>query len=283
MEKPLPANTKDSGRGYLGTLLKAVKGLYDQRWLAVYFVQRQLTSSYKGSFLGLSWLFLSPLLLIILYTLVFSQFLGLRFRETDSVTNFGLYLYCGLIPYMAFAETLNQGVTSIRKNSNLVGKVVFPVEVLPLSTAATAFTSQFFGLTGLLVLTGILEHQLQLTTLLLPLFMVSQLLFFVGLAYVAAVIGTYLPDIKETIRAFVRAMFFLTPIIFPVERVPEDFQFLVTYNPLAYVVGAWRNLVLDGTIPSLMETLWFSLFATALLVVGFVLFVKARPRFGDMI
>lgn len=260
-----------------------MKGLYDQRWLAVYFVQRQLTSSYKSSFLGLSWLFLGPLLLIVLYSLVFSEFIGLRFRETDSVTNFGLYLYCGLIPYMAFGETLNQGVSSIRGNANLVGKVVFPVEILPFSTAASAFTGQFFGLAGLLVLTGILERTLQWTTLLLPLFMVSQLLFLLGLAYLISVAGTFLPDIKEGIRAFVRAMFFITPIIFPVDRVPEDFQFLVTYNPLAYVVEVWRNLVLDGTIPSLMQTLWFSLFSVALLIVGFVLFVRTRPGFGDVV
>lgn len=282
MEQQASTN-KTNEKPILGVLAGALSNLYSQRWLAVYFVQRQLTSNYKGSFLGLSWLFLSPLLLIILYTLVFSQFLGLRFRETDSVANFGLYLYCGLIPYMAFAETLNQGVTSIRSNANLVGKVVFPVEVLPLSTAATAFTSQFFGLVGLLILTGILEHALKPTAFLLPLFMVAQLMFLVGLCFVAAVVGTYLPDIKETVRAFVRAMFFVTPIIFPVERVPDDFQFLVTYNPLAYLVGAWRNLVLDGTVPSLTATLWFSLFAVSLLIGGFVLFVKARPRFGDML
>lgn len=282
MEQRLPANTTSVGNS-LGTLQGALKGLYEQRWLAVYFVQRQLTSSYKGSFLGLTWLFLSPLLLIVLYTLVFSEFLGLRFREADSVTNFGLYLYCGLIPYMAFGDTLNKGVTSIRSNSNLVQKVVFPVEILPFSTATTAFTSQVFGLAGLLVLTGILEHGLQWTALLLPLYMIPQLIFLIGLGYLVAVLGTYLPDIKETLRAFVRAMFFVTPIIFPVERVPDDFQFLVTYNPLAYLVGVWRNLVLDGEIPSGTETFWFSLFAVGLLAAGFVLFVKTKPRFGDMI
>lgn len=228
-------------------------------------------------------MFLSPLLLIILYTLVFSEFLGLRFRDTDSVANFGLYLYCGLIPYMAFGDTLNKGVTSIRSNANLVQKVVFPLEILPLSTAATAFATQFFGLAGLLLLTGILEHGLRWTVVLLPLYMIPQLVFLLGLGYVVAVIGTYVPDIKETLRAFVRAMFFVTPIIFPVERVPEDFQFLVTYNPLAYLVGVWRNLVLDGEIPPGLATFWFSLFAVALLIVGFVIFVKTKPRFGDMI
>lgn len=281
MEQELPANTTSGNT--LGTLRGALKGLYEQRWLAVYFVQRQLTSSYKGSFLGLAWLFLTPLLLITLYTLVFSQFLGLRFRETDSVANFGLYLYCGLIPYLAFGEALNKGVTSIRSNTNLVQKVVFPVEILPLSTATTAFATQFFGLAGLLLLTGILEHELQWTVVLLPLYMVPQLVFLLGLGYVAAVIGTYVPDIKETLRAFVRAMFFITPIIFPVERVPEDFRFLVTYNPLAYLVGVWRDLVLDGEIPSGTATFWFSLFAVALLAGGFAMFVKAKPRFGDML
>jgi ABC-2 type transport system permease protein len=262
----------------------ALSALYDRRWLAGYFVQRQLLQTTQGSFLGFSWLVISPLLMIALYTLIFSEIVGLRFRETDSVANFGLYLYCGLIPFLAFSDALNKSVSVVRSNAGLVQKVVFPLEVLPFSTAVTAFVSQFFGLAGLTVLVALLERELHWTISLLPLILVPQLLFLMGLGYLAAVVGTYLPDIRESLSALVRAMFFFTPIIWPASLAYErGLGFLIDYNPLAFVVGAYRELVLDGTIPSMTALLVFTLFAAVLFVSGFLFFVKTKRQFADLV
>lgn len=280
----MAANTQDTKESFLGALPRAVAGLYNRRWLAIYFVQRQLSQSTKGSFLGFAWLILTPLIMILLYTLIFSEIIGLRFREIDSVGNYGLYLYCGLIPFMAFGDTLNQSVASIKGNSMLVQKVVFPLEILPFSTAMTAFITQFFGLAGLMVITVIMEQQLKWTLLLLPLIMVPQLLFVMGLAYLTAVLGTYLPDVRETLRAIVRASFFFTPIIWPAQLAYErGLGFVVDYNPLAFIVESYRNFVLDGTIPPAMPFLYFSLFSGALFLGGFLLFVRTKRQFADIL
>lgn len=222
--------------------------------------------------------------MIILYTLVFSEIIGLRFRENESVTNFGLYLYCGLLPFLTFADALNNGASSIKSNTGLVQKVVFPLEILPLSTVVTALVNMILGFGALLVLVAILERELHWTIFLLPVVMVPHLLFILGLSSLMAVAGTYMPDIRESLRAFVRAMFFVTPILWPAERVEgKPLEFVVDYNPLAFVVEAYRNLFLEGKIPHGMALLWFSLFSAALCVGGFVLFVRAKKRFADLI
>ena len=231
------------------------------------------------------WIFLGPLLMIILYTLVFSEILGLRFQQVEGVTNFGLYLYCGLIPFLAFAGAINKSVGSIRSNSTLVQKVVFPLEILPLSTAITAVLDQVFQFGALVVLVMILGTDLHWTILLIPLVMIPQLLFYLGLGYLGSVVGTYLPDVQETLRAVVRAMFFLTPILWPVSMVADRkyLSLVVDLNPLAYLVGAYRALVFEGQLPGGLATLYFTLFAVAICLVGFLLFNRAKQNFADLV
>lgn len=268
------------------SVYEALSALYDRRWLAAYFIQRQIFQSTKGSFLGVSWLIITPLLMIALYTLVFSEIVGLRFRTTgdSSIANFGLYLYCGLIPFLALGETLNKGVTSIKRSAGIVQKVVFPLEILPLSTAITAFITQFFGLAGLSILLAVVERELRLTMLLLPLVMIPQLIFMLGAGFLVSVLGTYLPDVRDTMQAVVRALFFCTPIIWPAQLAYDrGLGFIIDYNPLAYIVVAYRDLILEGAIPDMMPFLIFTLFSTALLVGSFLLFVRTKWNFADLV
>ena len=274
-----------SAKGSPGAIPAALGGLYERRWLAYYFLQRQISRNYRRSFLGIAWLILGPLLMVILYTLVFSEVIGLRFRENESVANFGLYLYCGLLPFQTFSEAMSKGVNSIRSNTGLVQKVVFPLEILPLSTTVTAFSNMFFGFGALVILVVLLEGQLQWTMLLLPMILVPHALFILGVSCLMAVAGTYLPDIREGIQALVRVLFFATPIIWPVDRVADNptLKLIVDYNPLAFLVEAYRNLVLDGVLPGMTALLYFTLFAAAICVGGFVTFVFTKKRFADLI
>lgn len=266
-----------------GAIFGSLGVLFERRWLVWYFIQRQLTQSYRGSFLGVFWLVVGPLLMASLYTLIFSQVLGLRFRETDSASNFGLYLFCGLLPFIAFSSTLNRGSSNIRGNSALVKRVVFPLEVIPFSTAVTSLIVQFFGFAALLFLVLLFEGHLQWTLLCIPIIVIPQLLLMLGAGYLATVAGAYLPDLKESMQAITRAMFFATPIIWPAERVPEHLSFIVDYNPVAYLVEVYRNLVLDGTIPDMKELALFTLFAVALAIAGFILFDRNKKKFADLI
>jgi ABC-2 type transport system permease protein len=267
------------------SLLGSLATLYEKRWLIKYLSQQQWARRYQASYLGLIWALLSPLLMVAMLTLIFSEIIGIRFREVtgDSTLNFGLYLYCGLIPFLAYSDALTTGVNIIRRNSNLVQGVVFPLEILPMTTIVSSLIQSLFGVGALMLVLMVLEHRLHWTVVLLPLVIVPQLLFTLGLSYLMAVAGAYVPDIREALRAVVRATFFITPILWPAGKVPEEWSFLVDYNPLAVLVNAYRDLILEGELPGLESAIWFSLFAAALFAVGLFVFDRVKHNFADLI
>ena len=281
----MSTKTPSAKPGSLGAILGSLATFYDRRLLIKYMAQRQWASGYQASYLGLVWAFLGPLMMVAMLTLIFSEILGIRFREVtgDSTLNFGLYLYCGLVPFLVYQDALTKGVNVIRRNSNLVQGVRFPLEILPLTTVVSSLIRNMIGIGALMLVLVMLEQRLQWTVLLLPLVVIPQLLFTVGLCYLMAVAGTYVPDVRETLRIFVRATFFITPILFPMGRVPEDWKFLVKYNPLAVLVEAYRNLLLDGKLPGSTGALYFSLVALVLFVVGLVVFNRTKHKFADLL
>lgn len=275
--------TSSKKRNLVGEFLAAVATFYHRRWLLRYFVHRQVTRAYKRSYLGFAWAILGPLIWVFFLSLIFSHAFGLKDRgvEGDPTLNFGLFLYCGLLPFLAFSEALNKGLNSIRGNSGLVQKIVFPLELLPFTNAVASMVDKFFGVGALLIMLLLFGRVLHWTLLFLPVILVLQLLFILGLAYLMAVLGTFLPDVGEITRPIIRGMFFVTPILWPPERLPESLRWIEDYNPLAYLVNAYRGLILDGTLPGGLATLYFTLFSAALLVVGFALFVRLKPKFAD--
>lgn len=279
------ATHTSSAKNPAGAFFDALVTFYRRRWLLRYFIHRQLTRSYRDSYLGFFWAFLGPLIWVVFLTIIFSEIVGIRFREVegDNSLNFGIYLYCGYLPFLTYSDALTKGLNSIRNNSGLIQKVIFPLEFLPFTTATISLIDKFFGLGALLATLVALEHRLYWTVLLLPLVIVPQLVFILGLTYLMAVAGTYMPDIGEALRPIVRGTFFLTPILWPASAIPENLRFLVDYNPLAYLVEAYRDLILNGELPGGMATLYFSLFAGALFIAGFTLFVKVKPQFADLL
>jgi ABC-2 type transport system permease protein len=279
----LATYTYKGKKSFAGEFFDSLATFYRKRWLLRYFVRRQVTRSYKRSYLGLAWAVLGPLIWVFFLTLIFSQVVGLKARELveDPTLNFGLFLYCGLLPFMAYSEALSKGLSVIRSNAGLVQKVVFPLELLPFTNAVASLADKLFGIGALIVVVFVVQHRLHWEVLLLPLIMVLQLLFTLGLTYIMAVIGTYVPDMGEVLRPVIRGTFFITPILWPPETLPENLRWIENYNPLAYLVGAYRDMILWGELPGGLATLYFSLFSAALFLVGFALFVRFKSGFAD--
>ena len=278
------ATYTSSGKQRLGSeLFDALGTFYRKRWLVGYFIHRQVTRSYRRSYLGLVWAVLGPLVWVFFLALIFSNVIGIRDRsvEGDPTLNFGLFLYCGLLPFLTFSEALNKGLNSIRSNSGLVQKVVFPLEILPFTNAIASMADKVFGFGALLIMLLLFGRTLHPTLLYMPVIVVLQVIFILGLTYIMAVLGTFLPDLAEVMRPVIRGMFFVTPILWPPDRLPESLSWIEDYNPLAYLVNAYRDLILNGTLPGALSTLYFTLFSVALFVFGFALFVRLRPRFAD--
>ena len=269
----------------VGEFFDGLATFWRRRWLLKYFIQRQVTRSYKRSYLGLSWILLSPTIWVLFLALIFSERVGIRTRDILDYPNlnFGLYLYCGLLPFLAFSEAMNKGMNSIRGSSGLVQKVIFPLEILPFTNTIASMIDKFFGVGALLIVAVLFGRDLYWTAFMLPFVVLLQVLFILGLTYIMAVLGTYLPDIGEVMRPFIRGMFFLTPIIWTPDRLPEEIRWVADYNPLAYLVNAYRETVLFGTFPGGLSTLYFTLFSVALFVFGFALFNRLKGGFADQL
>jgi ABC-type polysaccharide/polyol phosphate export permease len=279
----LATYTSSDKQSLAGGFFDALGTFYRKRWLLGYFIHRQVTRSYRRSYLGLAWAILGPLVWVFFLALIFSHVVGIKDRsvEGDPTLNFGLFLYCGLLPFLTFSEALNKGINSIRSNSGLVQKVVFPLEILPFTNAISSMVDKVFGFGALLIMLLLFGRTLHPTLLYMPVIVVLQVIFILGLTYIMAVLGTFLPDVAEVMRPVIRGMFFVTPILWPPDRLPDSLSWIEDYNPLAYLVNAYRDLILHGTLPGALSTLYFTLFSVALFIFGFALFVRLRPRFAD--
>jgi ABC-type polysaccharide/polyol phosphate export permease len=276
----LATYTSSEKRGLGGAFFDALGTFYRRRWLIGYFIHRQVTRSYRRSYLGLVWAVLGPLVWVFFLALIFSS-IKQRAVEGHPTLNFGLYLYCGLLPFLTFSEALNKGLNAIRGSAGLVQKIVFPTEILPFTNAIASMVDKVFGFVALLVMLLLFGRTLHPTLLVMPAIVVLQLIFILGLTYIMAVLGTFLPDVGEVMRPVIRGMFFVTPILWPADRLPDSLSWIEDYNPLAYLVNAYRGLILWDKLPGALSTLYFALFSVALLVVGFALFVRFKPQFAD--
>jgi lipopolysaccharide transport system permease protein len=250
-------------------------------------VRRDLESRYKGSVLGNLWPLLNQLSQLLIYTYVFSVVLNVKLSLKGLPANdatFGLWLFAGLLPWIAFTAGLSQAAGSVLAQPNLVKKVVFPLTLLPLVPILSTFIESSFGLMALIVLVAVSSGTLHGTLALLPLVWLPQLLFTAGLGYLAAGFTVFLRDIPQTLGMILNLWFYLTPIVYPASVIPEQFRGWVFWlNPLAAIAEVYRDLVLVGQVQHWGE--WGLASAVALVVffIGLWCYQRLRPAFADVL
>lgn len=246
-------------------------------------VQRELSSRYKGSVMGLGWAIISPAVMIVIFTIIFSGIFGARFSNTSGHLSFAVYLFCGLLPWIAFSESVQRATNSLLENINLVKRVVFPVEALPVNLALAAVVTQLLGTIVLLIAHVILAQQLHVTVLWLPVLLIPQLLATLGLGWLMASLGVFLRDMPQINQLVFMAWMYLTPIFFPENLVPPQFQWMIHYNPMAPLIRSYRRALLEGQPPD-WRGLGFTLaFAVVCFVVGYWWFQRTKKAFADLL
>ena len=254
-----------------------------KRELILSLARRELLARYKGSVLGLLWPFLTPAVMIVIFTLVFSGIFGARFGSTGSPWGYAVYLFCGLLPWTMFQESIQQSANTIVTHANLVKRVVFPLETLPTAQTLAALAHQLFGTVALIAAAVIIQGTVHGTILLLPLLLIPQLLFTLGAAWLIASLGVFLRDITQGISLLLMAWMYLTPIIYPESIVPERFRTMINLNPFTPLVRNYRRLFLDGVLPDWKGLAYFSVIAVLLFVFGYWWFARTRKNFADLI
>lgn len=254
------------------------------RWELIFsLAKRELLARYKGSILGLIWPFITPAVMIAVFTLIFAGIFGARFGPTGSSWDYALYLFCGLLPWTMFQETIQQSASTIATHANLVKRVVFPLETLPAAQALAALGNQLFGTVALIIAAVIIQRNIHGTIVFFPLLLVPQLLFTLGSAWLIASLGVFLRDIAQGMNLLLMAWMYLTPIIYPESIVPARFRMLIDINPFTPLIRNYRRLFLDGLGPDWWGLAYFSLFSVIVFVFGYWWFARTRKNFADLI
>jgi len=245
--------------------------------------KRELAARYKGSVLGIVWAILTPLVMIAIFTILFAGIFKARFNVDDSPWDYALYLFCGLLPWNAFQEALNLSANAVVSRANLVKRVVFPLETLPVSQTLAAVANQMFGTVALLLGIVLLRHKLHFTILYLPVLLIPQLLVTLGGAWLLASLGVFIRDIVQGITLVLLAWMYLTPIIYPETIVPEAYRPFINLNPFTPLVRSYRRIMLDGAAPDWWGLAYFSGFALIAFILGYWWFARTRKNFADVV
>lgn len=258
--------------------------LIRQRGLFVELVRREVESRYRGSVLGVFWSFAAPILLLGVFTFVFSTVFEARWgRAVGDRTLFALMLFPGLILYTLFAEVLGRSPGVIVAQPNYVRKIVFPLEMLPAIAVVSAGVHALIGLVIVVIFKLIATGSIPLTALWLPVIVVPYLVMLCGIAWLLSALGVYLRDIGQVTGVVSTAIMFLSPVFYPVEALPSDWQPWTNLSPLTLIIEQARQVLIVGESPDLAALGLYATLAAAFAAVALYLFQRARKGFGDVL
>lgn len=269
---------------YSASPKRLVAATWQQRQLISTLVRREVAARYQGSLLGNLWALITPLLMLAVYTFIFSVVFNARWSGGgESKAEFALVLFAGLMVFNCFAECFNRAPRLILDNANYVKKVVFPLETLPWVSLGAAVVNLCISI-GVWLVFYILVYGLpHLTVLLLPLVLLPLLLLSVGVSWALAALGVYLRDLAQLVGVLSTMLMFLSPIFYPVEALPESYRSVLNINPLTPIIAQVRDVLYWGKLPA-WDYYALTLLASSLVAWGgFVLFQKTRKGFADVL
>lgn len=270
-----------------GSPASLVASLFRNLALIVRMTRRDVVARYRGSFIGLAWSFFNPVLLLIVYTFVFSVVFKARWGDSrfgaDGDGNLAVMIFSGMIVHALFSECFVRSPQLITGNSNFVKRVVFPLEVLPWVSMGSAI---FHLLVSLLVLVGgqlIASGAVHPTVLLAPLALVPLMLFTMGVSWFVSAAGVYFRDLAQASGIVSTMMLFLSPVFYPLSIVPEDYRAWFYLNPLTYMIELLRELVVFGSLPPVGPYLLYCMASITVAWLGYAWFQKTRRGFADVL
>jgi lipopolysaccharide transport system permease protein len=259
--------------------------LWRHRHLLAQLIRRDVAGRYRGSLLGMLWSFFNPLLSLAVYTFAF----GVVFRtkwsggRSDSLLEFAVMLFAGLIVYTLFAECATRAPGVVLANPNYVKKVVFPLELLPVMLLGSALFHAAASLAILVLGLTLAYGSVPWTVLLFPLVILPVALLSLALAWVLASLGVFVRDIGQAIGVLVTALLFLSPIFFPLAALPPAVRPWVELNPLAFPIEQARQVLVVGELPDWVRLAVYTLIGAALAALGYAWFQRTKRGFADVL
>ena len=256
--------------------MKLIKELWHYREMIISLVKRDLKGRYKGSVMGFLWTMINPLLQLAVYTFVFSVIMP------SGVERFYLFLFVALVPWLFFSTCLSTGTTVIFAQQEMVKKIYFPRQILPISFTISQFVNMLLSFVVIfivLIFSGIKFNFKALACL--PIIMLIQFILCLGITFVVSALTVYLRDLEYILSIISMAWMYLTPILYPIENVPEAYRGICYINPMTSIIVAYRDILYSSKVPE-MGTLVIAVFmGILLLAIGLVSFEHLQRHFAE--
>ena len=255
--------------------MKIFKELYNYREFLKTSIKKEFRGKYKKSFLGVLWSFLNPLFQLLIYALVFPFILRV------DVENYTMFLIVALIPWTFFNSTVIQSAASIVTNGGIIKKVYFPREILPISVVTSNLLN--FIITGIIVIVALFISGIGVGTsiLILPLVMLIQYILQLGIAFIFSSITVFVRDVEYIVNIFMMLMFYLCPIVYSADMIPNNVLPLFKLNPMFHIISFYREILYYKNVPNIQNILILLVISIVILIFGYLIFDKCKKKFAE--
>ena len=255
--------------------MNLIKDLYNYRELLKTNIKKDVGGKYKRSVLGILWSFMNPLLQIAVYAFVFQIILK------SDIPNYAVYLCCGLIPWQYFSAVVLRGAATIVDNGNIIKKVYFPREILPISLVISEGVN--FLISTLIVIGFVIFGGIGLSQYIIWYFLILaiQFLLSIGVAFLVSSITVYFRDLLHIFGILMQLFFYATPIAYALDSVPDKLRWIVKINPMSYIIDGYRNIFYNRTAPNLHGLMIAVFMAVGFIIIGYLVFKKLEKRFAE--
>ena len=257
--------------------MKIFKDLYNYRELLKTSVKKDIGGKYKHSFLGVLWSFINPLLQILVYALIFP----LVMKNGGSYKDYTVFMVCGLIPWAYFTTVINRASFIMIENGNILKKVYFPRSILPLSLVTSETINFLVYCIIILAFIVIKGFGISKFILFFPLVLLIQYVLLLGIALIFSAVTVYMRDIQHFIGVVLQLLFYATPIVYSIDTIPENFRWILKWNPMTYIIEGYRAIFYNQTMPDLKSLGVLGIISIIILIVGYLLFNKLQKRFAE--
>ncbi|TDX59251.1 ABC transporter permease [Orenia marismortui] len=258
-------------------MIEGIKEIYRYREMLKNLVKKDLKTRYKGSILGFLWTFINPLIQLIVYSVVFTTVMKIN------IDNFSIFLFVGLIPWIFFSNSLLVSAGTIISNENLVKKIYFPRAILPLSVVTSGLIN--LCLSFIIVFIGIIISgiEIEFVVIYLPLLIIVEYLIVLGFSLMVSALNVYFRDLEHILNSIMAGWFYFTPIIYPLEMIPEEYFGYFFLNPLAPIIVSFKDILYYGRTPDFIMLGISGLTGILMVIFGYSLFQILQKRFAEEI
>ena len=253
------------------------KNLYNYRELLKTSVKKEVRSKYKNSFLGVVWSFLNPLLQIVVYAIIFSLILK------NKQENYAIFLCCGIIPWTFFSSAINKSAFTIIENGNIIKKVYFPREIIPISVVIAEAIN--FLISTIIILGFVIIGGIGITKYLLfyPIILITQYVVIISIAFVVSSICVYFRDLQHFIGIILQLLFYATPIIYSQDNIPSEYQWILKINPMTYIINAYRDIFYYQKAFEIFHLIIILFIEIVTSYVGYKIIYKLKKGFAEQL